>query len=442
MPASPFDSALYRDLLHDAETARLLSDTAEVRAMLVVEGALAKAQARHGLIPETAAAAIHRDALSVPIDPAGLSDETGRSGVPVPALVAALRRAMQAPEHAQFLHHGATSQDIVDTGLVLRLRQMLTIWETRLDATLRALAHLAETHAETPMAGRTWGQIASPTTFGAAVAAWGTPLIRHLDRLHDLRPRLLVVSLSGAAGTASALGPDPAALRAELARSLNLDDPGASWHSSRDTIGELGNWIALTMGSLSKMARDIALMTASERAEITLATSGGSSTMPQKQNPVHPELLIALATYAAGLAQTLTLAQTHAQQRDGAPWFTEWLALPPLCMAMGRATALAQSLAETVQPNPEAMLAHIDPGTGLIYAEALSFALARQMPRPEAQATLKRLCQETAATGTALPALLQRDHPGPDWHALCTPAGQWGTAPQDAHSFAANVRAR
>jgi len=440
MPASPFDSALYRDLMHDPETARLLADSAEVRAMLLVEGALAKVQARQGLIPETAAAAIQRDALEVVIDPAGLAAGTGQTGVPVPALVAAFRAAMQAPDHARFVHHGATSQDIIDTALVLRLRQMLALWETRLRATLTALAHHADIHAETPMAGRTWGQIASPTSFGAVIAAWGTPLIRHLDRLNALRPRLLVVSLSGAVGSGSALGPDPDGLRADLARTLNLGDPGASWHTARDAIGELAGWIALTTGTLAKMGKDIALMTASERGEMRLATSGGSSTMPQKQNPVQPELLIALAGHTTALAAPLLHAQVHAGQRDGAPWFAEWLALPQLCMAMGRATTLARGLAETIHPNPDAMLHHIDPGSGLIWAEALSFALAARMPRPEAQAVLKRLCREATAA-TPLPALMARDFPGTDWAALCTPATQWGTAPAQARSFARQVRA-
>ncbi|WP_102107495.1 lyase family protein [Oceaniglobus roseus] len=441
MTATPFDSAIFRDLLHDAATQRLMSDTAAVRAMLLVEGTLAKVQGARGVIPETAAKAIQRASLELQVDPGGLSAETGTSGVPVPALVAAFRKAMEAPEHAQFVHWGATSQDIMDTALVLRLRQMLLLWESRLTDTLHALAALADAHAETPMAGRTYGQIASPTSFGAVVASWGQPLLRHLDRLHALRPRLLCVSLSGAAGTASALGPDPAGLRADLARGLGLDDPGGSWHSTRDTMGELSGWIAAVTGSLGKMGRDLSLMAQSGRGEVRLGTTGGSSTMPQKQNPVGPELLVALAHHAAALNTAMQGAQVHGQQRDGAAWFTEWLSLPPMLMAMGRATALALDIAQTTAPEPEAMARQIDDGTGLIWAEALSFALARRMPRPEAQAVLKALCREAQQTGAALPDLMHRDHPGQDWRALCTPSAQLGTAPGEARQFARAARA-
>ena len=233
MPATPFDSAIYRDLLGDAEVGRLFTDSAEVRSMLLVEGALAKAQGRLGLIPEVSAAAIHRASMEVQIDPSGLAEETGRSAVSVPALVAAFRKAMKAPDHSQYVHWGATSQDIMDTALVLRLRQVLAIYEARLDVTLATLGQLAETHAETPMAGRTYGQIATPTSFGAVVTSWGAPLLGPRHRLDDMRKGLLRVSLSGAAGTLSSMGEKGPEVRAELARALDLADPGGTWHSNR-----------------------------------------------------------------------------------------------------------------------------------------------------------------------------------------------------------------
>ncbi len=207
MPATPYDSAIYRDLFGDAEIAKLFTDSAEVRAMLLVEGALAKAQGTLGLIPEISAMAIHRDSLELLIDPAGLAAETGQSAVVVPALVKAFRAAMQAPEHSQHVHFGATSQDIMETGLILRLRQVLTIYEARLRAVIKAMGAQAATHADLPMAARTYAQVATVTSFGAVVASWGQPLIRHLDRLGPVRDDLLTVSLSGAAGTLSAMGP-------------------------------------------------------------------------------------------------------------------------------------------------------------------------------------------------------------------------------------------
>lgn len=441
MPASPFDSALYGGLMGDAEIGRLLTDSAEVRAMLIVEGALARVQGELGLIPAVSARAIHRASLEAAIDPAGLAAETGRSGVPVPALVAAFRAQMQAPEHAAYVHWGATSQDIVDTALALRLRQVLAIARSRLRALLAALAELAEAHAGLPMAGRTWGQAATPTSFGAVVAAWGRPLLRHLERLDALEPRLLVVSLAGAAGTLSAMGPRGPEVRAALAEALGLADPGAGWHDGRDTIAELGGWLAGLTGSLGKIGEDLALMAQSEIGEVRLPAGGGSSTMPQKSNPVKPALLSALAAHAAAQAATLYGALRHRQQRDGAAWFAEWLALPQMLVAGGRALFVAGELAEGLAPVPGRLAAPLREGLGLAFAEALSFRLSAEMPRPEAQAAAKALCAEAVETGTPLAELAARAHPGIDWRAVFDPEAQLGTAPDEARAFAAAVRA-
>lgn len=435
MPASAFDSALYGKLFGDADIAKLFADSAEVRAMMIVEGALATAQAKHGVIPEVSATAIHRAAMELQIDPAGLADETGRSAVVVPALIKAFRSAMQAPDHAQYMHWGATSQDIMDTGQILRLRQVVSIFETRLTALAKALGALAQTHADLPMAARTYGQVATPTTFGAVVASWGSPLLRHLDRLAELKPRLLCVSLSGAAGTASMLGDDPAAIRASFAEGLGLSDPGESWHSARDRIAEFAGWMTLVTGTLGKLGDDLVLMTQTGMNEITLPTAGGSSTMPQKQNPVVPSLLGALSRHVAALNTEIQLAQGHHQQRDGAAWLTEWLALPQLCQATGRALAAAAELAEGMSPNPDNMARAIDDGTGLIYAEALSFALTTEMPRPDAQAAVKDLCKKVTATGTPLSELALTRWPGLPAD-LFTAAANLGTAPGEARNFA------
>ena len=438
MPASPIDSALYRDLFGDPEVATLFTDSAEIRAMLVVEGALAKAQGALGLIPDTAAAAIHRDAMEVIIDPAGLARDTGQNAVPVPALVAAFREAMQAPDHAQYMHWGATSQDIMETGLKLRLRQALTISETRLKTVSKSLGKIAENHATLPMAGRTYGQIATPTSFGAVVAHWGEPLLRHLDRLAEIKPRLLTVTLAGAAGTLFAMGRDGPRVRAAVAEALGLSDTDASHHSTRDHMAELASWCVLVTGSLGKMGEDLSLITQSEVAEVSLGRAGASSTMPQKQNPVAAVTLVALARTATALCTGLQSALIHRQQRDGAAWLTEWLLLPQLVLTTTKALAIAEDLAATISPNADAMSANLDDGLGLIHAEALSFALAKTLPRPEAQAAVKALAKQALATGAPLPDLVAEAHPGV---ALPGIAEQLGTAPDQARAFAARARA-
>lgn len=441
MPASPLDSALYRGLLGDDETARLFTDSAELRAMLLVEGALAQAQGALGLIPKESAAFLHRACHEVQIDPAALAERIAKDAVPVPALVDATRKALEAPAHAQYLHWGATSQDIIDTGLILRLRQTLTIHEARLVALTKALGVLAKAHSTTPMAARTYGQAATPTSFGAVVASWGAPLLRHLQRLEELRPRLLVVSLSGASGTLSAMGPEGAAVRAELARALGLGDPGASWHSQRDRITELAGWMTGLTTSLGKMGEDLILLTQTGIEEVALGQGGGSSTMPQKQNPVAPSVLVALARQAAALNAGLQGANVHALQRDATAWVTEWMALPQLVIGTGAALVRAASLAATLDPDAARMRAALEGGLGLVHAEALSFALARQMPRPEAQAAVKALTREARESLTPLPELAARDWPGTDWSALLSAEGQLGCAPAEARAFAAAAEA-
>lgn len=440
MTASAFDSALLHRLFPTGDCQRLFSDSAEVRAMMLVEGTLAKVQGAAGIIPDLSAAAIHRAALELQIDPGALAVDTGRNGVSVPALVAAFRSQMQAPEHAQYLHWGATSQDIIDTALMLRLRQVLAQYDAALDAVLTALADQAERHADLPMLARTYGQAATPTSFGAWIAGWGWPLVALRRDLADLRPRVLWVSLSGAAGTGSELGPDPAALRAAFAVALDLTDPGRSWHSDRTPITRLAGWITQCTTVLGKMGEDLILASQSGLGEVALATGGASSTMPQKQNPVGPSAMVALTRHAQGLNSTLQGSALHRQARDGAAWFTEWLTLPQLCLSLAAGLTHARALAEGLAPNTAALTRGFAATQDTYLAEALSFALTDRLPRPEAQAKLKALCAQVAKTGVPLSQLARAQWPDlPE--ALFLPQAHMGQAPTEARAFARAARA-
>jgi len=437
MPASPADSALYRGLFSDDETAALFTDSAEIRAMLLVEGTLARVQGQLGLIPETAAAFIDRSAREVQIDPAAMAAETAVNGVPVPALVAAFRKAMEAPDHARYLHWGATSQDIMETGQALRLRRVMALWDARLEALSRAFGRLAAAHADLPMAARTYGQVATPTSFGAVVASWGHPILRHRARLVVVRDDLAAVSLSGAAGTLSAMGAEGPAVRAALAKALGLSDPGHSWHAERDRIGAFSAWMAGLTASLGKMGEDLILFTQSGMGEVAISGAGSSSTMPQKQNPVGPSVLVAVARQVIALDGVIQNAGLHRQQRDGAAWFAEWLTLPQICILTGRALALALDLAQRIQPDPQAMARQLDDGSGLIRAEEMTFALSRHIPRPEAQAKVKELCKQAKPGGPSLVALVAEAFPA----AVLPASPNLGTAPDEARAFAASVGA-
>lgn len=436
MAGSVHDQAHLAGLFDAGGVARLFSATAEIRAMLLVEGTLARVQGTAGVIPEISAAAIHRASLEVQLDPAALAGATAENGVSVPALVAAFRDAMSAPEHAQYVHWGATSQDIIDTGLMLRLRQAAALVDADVSATLSALAGLAETHAATPMAARTYGQQAAPTSFGAVVASWGWPLLAARGALAGLA---FPASLSGAVGTGSVLGPDPAGLRADLARDLNLADPGRSWHTDRTPVLDAARAFVAVATALGKLGEDLIAMTQSELGEITLGGSGASSTMPQKQNPVGPSLLVALARVLHGLEATLKGAAMHRFQRDGVAWFTEWMVVPQIVLGAATAARKASALAQGLSPDPGRMAAAIG-GDGLLFSESLSFALAGRMPRPDAQAAVKSLAGRVRDCGTPLSDLARAEWPDLP-AALFRAEDSLGTAPADARAFVMAVRA-
>jgi len=440
MASSVFDSVIYRELLHDAEIGALFGARAEVDALIRVEAALAGVQGGLGVIPRASAEQISQSLAQLQIDPASLAAGTGIDGIPVPALVSALRAAMAAPQHARYLHWGATSQDIMDTGLVLRLSAVCSIIDARLRLLLSALADVAAEHAELPLAARTRRQPATPTSFGAVVAAWGAPLLNHLEALAQLNPRLQKVSLFGAAGNASALGATAAEQRAALAAVLGLADSVVPWHSDRSTLAEFSSLLTRIGATLAKMAEDCMLAAQAEVGELALAAGGGSSTLPQKRNPLQAEVVVSLFQLAAALDGAMAQALLHRQQRDGAAWMLEWHALPQVCMACGRALQLALSMVTRMQPVAERMRANLEGPHGLVYAEAISLRLAAQMPRDEAQARVKQLCADAIEQGVSLPSLIAKDYPEIDWASIATPLAQLGDAPAQARSFAASVR--
>lgn len=440
MAASVFDSPLYAHLFNTGDAGRLFSDSATVRAMLLVEGTLAKVQGSLGVIPELSAAAIQRASLEIQVDPGAIARATGDNGVSVPGLVAAFREEMNAPEHAQYAHWGATSQDIIDTGLMLRLRQSLALAEADLRAIIADLGRQAAEHATLPMAARTYGQHATPTSWGAVVAQFGAPLIDALAGLDDLRASSLWVSLSGASGTASALGEHAQETRRGLAEGLGLHDPGRSWHTDRAPILRIADWQGRVMAGLGHMGQTLLGLTSSDCAEVSLGATGGSSTMPQKQNPVGPSALVALGHHFTGLRATLQTAAQHQHQRDGAAWFTEWMVVPQLTLCLAAALQHARRLTGTMAPHPVQMHGTLEDNLGLVHAEALSFALAELMPRPEAQQKAKALCLEALEKRVPLQRLAKADYPDLD-AAVFDPAQGMGQAAAEALAFARRAKA-
>ncbi len=431
------DSAIFGPLFSDEEIALLLTDDAFVRALVEVEIALARAEARAGVIPPSAAEQIAK-ARAGEIEIAALTQGTLRSGFPIIALVQELRKQVSAVA-APYVHWGATTQDIMDTACVLQLRTIIELITKRISEIVQHLSALAEMHRHTVLAARTHGQQALPISFGLKVAAWLAPLLRHLERLKEISARLLVVQFGGAAGTLAAFGDKGLHVTKELARELELAVPVMPWHAQRDIFVEFAGWLSLVTGSLAKMAQDVILMTQTEVGEVGEsgeAGRGGSSTMPQKSNPITSELIIAAARTNAALLSALHQGQIQEHERATHGWQVEWLTLPQMVLLTGGALKQALFLAKNLQVDSAAMNANIRRAKDVILAEAAVFALTNAMPRPEAEDLVKKACVGAVAESKPLIEVVEqmtedRIKPGSiDWTALANPGNYLGTSNQ------------
>ena len=346
MTVSAFDHPILSALVGDKEIAAAFSVEADVKAMLAFEAALALAEAKVGLIDEAAAKRIAAVCVEFRPDLVALAKGAGQDGVVAPALVRLLRSAVGEP-HAAAVHRGATSQDVVDTSLVLRLKAVIAAFEARLEALVATLRTIERDQGSVPLMGRTRMQRALPIHARDKLRNWREPLERHRRRLGELKPRLLIVQFGGAVGARDGLDGKGEAIAAELARRLELGD-GPCWHAERDNLAEFAAWLSLVSGSLGKIGQDVVLMAQNEIGEIRLAEGGGSSAMPHKSNPVRAEVLVALARFNAALLGGEHQALVHENERSGAAWTLEWLTLPQMTAACGaslrHAAALCQEL--------------------------------------------------------------------------------------------------
>lgn len=346
MTVSPFDHPLLSALLGDEEASRHFSVDAEIDAMLEFERALAEAEAENGIITSDASAAIVAALGSFRPDTALLRASVAKDGVIVPELVRQIRAAVGEP-HGDKVHFGATSQDVIDTGLMLRLKSVVEHLGLLLTETVIRFTSLEERFEGGSLTGMTRMQPAIPIQVQHRVTAWRAPLQRHQERLSEQSRRLLVVQFGGAAGTLEKLGDKGAAVRAALAAKLGLAD-APQWHSQRDALADFAGWLSLVTGSLGKFGQDIALM-AQGGTDIALSGGGGSSAMPHKQNPVKAEALVALARFNATQLSGMHQALVHEQERSGAAWTLEWLLLPQMAVATAASLRLAAELAAQVE---------------------------------------------------------------------------------------------
>ena len=342
MTSSPFDHPFFSGLLGDPEVAQVLSAETQIALMTAFEIALAQAQAGEGLIPADAANAIALAAAAFVPAVDELAAGKAKDGVLLPVFVSLLRQAVGG-EHGDYVHFGATSQDVADSAQMVRLKMVAGIVVGRLGQLESGLQRLASSYGNDSLMGRTRMQAAKPITVGDRLRAWWGPLERARA---NVPADAFAVQLGGPVGTLAEMGDAGPAVRAALATALGLAD-APCWHTQRDRIVRITSWLAGVSGALGKLGQDVALM--AQMGEIALAGGGGSSSMPHKQNPVNAEMLVALARYSAVLAGGMHQSLVHEQERSGAAWALEWLIVPQMAMTAGAATLLALRLLGQVE---------------------------------------------------------------------------------------------
>lgn len=386
-------------------------DHGRVQAMLDFEAALARAQASTGLIPSSAVAPIEAACRAELYDFEALGLAIASAGNSAIPLVKALGKqiASVSPEAERYVHLGATSQDVMDSGLVLQLRAALELIEQDLQQLGEVLAQQAQRYVTTPLAGRTWLQQATPVTLGMKIAGWLGAVTRSRQRLQALKPRLLSLQFGGASGTLAALGEQALPVAHALAAELKLALPDQPWHTQRDRLVEFGAVLGLVAGSLGKMGRDISLLMQTEAAEVfepSAPGKGGSSTMPHKRNPVGSAVLISAATRVPGLLSTLFSAMPQEHERSLGLWHAEWETLPQICCLVAGALAQALNIAQGLEVDAERMAQNLDLTHGLVLAEAVSIELAQRVGRETAHHLLEQCCKRAVAEHRHLRAVL------------------------------------
>lgn len=380
-----FDGVLARGPVREA-----VGDRAWFAAMFEVEGALARAEARAGVISASDADAIVAACRPESFDIAAIGRAAAETGTPVVPLVAALRTAVGGKAAAN-VHRGATSQDIVDTATMLVARRSIDLILDDLHGAAEAAARLAVEHRATPIAGRTLLQHAQPTTFGAKVAGWLVGLDAAADRLAEIRASRLAVELGGAVGTLDALGTKAPLVLGLLAEELDLAEPVSPWHTERTRITELAGALGTTAGALAKPALDVILLAQTEIGEVRegVVGRGGSSTMPHKRNPIAAISARASAIRTPGLVATILVASVGEHERAAGGWHAEWLPLRDLLTAVGSAAAWLRDCLEHLEVDTARMRENLVRSAGLdiVAGSAEAFvdrALAAHVTRSQA----------------------------------------------------------
>ncbi|MDB5794879.1 MAG: 3-carboxy-cis,cis-muconate cycloisomerase [Noviherbaspirillum sp.] len=392
----------------------VFSAQACVQGMLDFEAALARAEADTGVIPASAAAPIAACCEAARLDLPALATAAASAGNLAIPLVKQLTAvvAQSDKDASKYVHWGATSQDAIDTGLVLQLRRALDLIDADLAGLADALAHLAQQHRATPVVGRTWMQHALPVTFGLKAAGWLDAVSRHRQRLVALRPRLLVVQFGGAAGTLASLGDRGLEVAAALAGNLGLGLPDTPWHTQRDRIAEAASTLGMLVGTLGKMARDISLHMQTDVGEVAEPVAegrGGSSTMPHKRNPVGCAAVLTCAVRVPALVSTMLAGMVQEHERALGGWQAEWDTLPEIVQLTAGALQQMRQVTSGLTVDAARMAANLDMTHGQIMAEAVTLALGGKIGRMQAHQLVEKACHAASGSGRHLRETLAED---------------------------------
>ncbi len=446
MASGIIDSAIFRDMFGTAAMRAVFSDENMLQKHLEVEVALARVQARLGIIPQTAADDIAAGASDAKmLDLVEMKREAEIVGYPILPLVHQIGHLCRDGA-GQYAHWGATTQDIQDTGTVLQLREAFDLIEADLAALGEILAELSVRHRDTVMAGRTHLQHALPVTFGYKTAVWLSSIDRHRERLAELRKRVLVGQFAGAAGTLASLGDRGLEVSDALMDELGLGRPSMPWHVARDGVAEAICFLGLVTGTLGKIATDVMLMMATETQEAFepfVKGRGGSSTMPQKRNPISCELIIAAGKVVRQHAALGLDAMVTDFERATGPWHVEWVVVPEAFVLTAGALNQARFMLSGLEVNADRMRRNLDMTSGLIVAEAVMMGLAPTLGRQTAHDVVYDACRKASQGGLSLLDALRATPevadklPDSELVRLTDPAGYLGEAPRMVDRFLA-----
>lgn len=408
-------SQLYASLFYQPDVTAIFSDRALLGYMIQAEVALAKAQAQINIIPRAAATIIEQigqNALAE-IDFDGLAVATGFAGnIAIPFVKQFTAIVQQQNEEAsRYVHWGATSQDIIDTAMILQCRDALGLIEQQLQSAYQISLKQAEHYRDQVMIGRTWLQQALPITLGHKFARYAAALKRDLDRLQAMKERVLTAQLGGAVGSLASLHNQGSAVVQAFAIELKLTTPECTWHGERDRIVEIASVLAIIVGNLGKIARDWSLLMQTEIAEVFEPTAkgrGGSSTMPHKRNPVAAASILAAANRVPALMASVYQSMVQEHERALGAWHAEWLVIPEIFQLCAGALERANDVLENMQVNPEAMQRNLECTDGLIMAEAVMMALASKIGRLNAHHVVEQACQQAVTQQTHLKNILSQ----------------------------------